>query len=186
MNQSENLYDKLNNVHASLRKQKEDAFRTKQLAEQRLAIQKQDREGVEKKGADTRAKLRTLKERAVEMKNVNGVNEAENKQFEKEVRSVMLGFDCGIIMMNRVLISLNEGSYCNMHYFVRQCLLANILLLIYLKHSTSLDTLNFRARRRSFPVLRIKKWKKPTCVTTQCQLPRIFYVISVRTHPRMI
>ena len=91
MNQSENLYDKLNNVHASLRKQKEDAFRTKQLAEQRLAIQKQDREGVEKKGADTRAKLRTLKERAVEMKNVNGVNEAENKQFEKEVRSIMLG-----------------------------------------------------------------------------------------------
>ena len=88
MNQSENLYDKLNNVHASLRKQKEDAFRTKQLAEQRLAIQKQDREGVEKKGADTRAKLRTLKERTVEMKNVNGVNEAENKQFEKEVRNL--------------------------------------------------------------------------------------------------
>ena len=178
MNQSENLYDKLNNVHASLRKQKEDAFRTKQLAEQRLAIQKQDREGVEKKGADTRAKLRTLKERAVEMKNVNGVNEAENKQFEKEVRSIMLGFDCWELK--------NKGDGYRFIEGVAKLFFLILILSFSFKHSTNLDTLNYRARRRSFPVLRIKKWKKPTCVTTPCQLPRSFYVISVRTHPRMI
>ena len=44
MNSHEQLYEKLNNVHASLRKEKEDAYRTKQLAEQRLQLSRQDRE----------------------------------------------------------------------------------------------------------------------------------------------
>ena len=34
----ESIYDKLNNVHASLRKQKEDAFRGRNLAEERLRL----------------------------------------------------------------------------------------------------------------------------------------------------
>jgi len=82
--QTENLYDKLNNVHATLRKQKEDAFRTKQLAEQRYAIQRADRENMEKKCAETRAKLVSLKERAVEMKNVNAALEEKNKHVKRE------------------------------------------------------------------------------------------------------
>ena len=84
---AESLYDKLNNVHASLRKQKEDAFRTKQLAEERLRLARQDREAMERKGNETKVQLRQLKEKAVEMKNTNAIMEAENKQMEKEVRS---------------------------------------------------------------------------------------------------
>ena len=89
-NQSESsnsLYDKLNNVHASLRKQKEDAFRTKQLAEQRLDIQRQDRTGMEKKAAENRSNLHSLKENAAEMKNVNLTLEVQSKGLEKEVRN---------------------------------------------------------------------------------------------------
>ena len=79
------LYDKLNNVHASLRKQKEDAYRTKQLAEQRLAIARQDREALEKKGVEMKNQLRQLKENAVEMKTGNDKMEMENRQVEREV-----------------------------------------------------------------------------------------------------
>ena len=83
---SSSLYDKLNNVHASLRKQKEDAFRTKQLAEQRLNIQRQDRETMERKAAETRSNLHLLKENATEMKNGNITLEVQSKGLEKEVR----------------------------------------------------------------------------------------------------
>lgn len=86
MNSHEQLYEKLNNVHASLRKEKEDAYRTKQLAEQRLQLARQDREAAEKKGNETQAQLRQLKERAAEMKGSNAAAEAKNKQMEKEVR----------------------------------------------------------------------------------------------------
>jgi len=110
MNSHEQLYEKLNNVHASLRKEKEDAYRTKQLAEQRLQLARQDREAAEKKWNETRAQLRQLKERAAEMKKSNAAVEAENKQMEKEVRlcsfewcSMMckscrfeFGYQCGI------------------------------------------------------------------------------------------
>ena len=90
-NQSESssLYDKLNNVHASLRKQKEDAFRTKQLAEQRLNIQRQDRETMERKAAETRSNLHSLKENATEMKNGNITLEVQSKGLEKEVRCLI-------------------------------------------------------------------------------------------------
>jgi len=80
----ESIYDKLNNVHASLRKQKEDAFRTKQLAEERLRLARQDREAMERKGNDIKTQLRQLKERAGEMKAKNEVMEKENRQMEKE------------------------------------------------------------------------------------------------------
>ena len=93
--QTENLYDKLNNVHATLRKQKEDAFRTKQLAEQRYAIQRADRENMEKKCAETRAKLVSLKERAVEMKNVNAALEEKNKHVKREVCVSLLALGGG-------------------------------------------------------------------------------------------
>ena len=81
----ENLYDKLNNVHASLRKEKEDAHRTKQLAEQRLQLARADREAAEKRGVETRTQLQKLKTRTVDMKASNTVVENENKQLEKEV-----------------------------------------------------------------------------------------------------
>jgi hypothetical protein len=89
MNSHEQLYEKLNNVHASLRKEKEDAYRTKQLAEQRLRLARQDREAAEKKGNETRAQLRQLKERAAEMKKSNASVETDNKQLEKEVRACL-------------------------------------------------------------------------------------------------
>ena len=88
MNASANLYDKLNNVHASLRKAKEDAFRTKQLAEERLRLARQDREFIEKKGDETKVQLRALMERAAVMKSENGRVEMGNRQLEKEVRSI--------------------------------------------------------------------------------------------------
>lgn len=81
----DNLYDKLNNVHASLRKEKEDAHRTKQLAEQRLQLARADREAAEKRNAETRTQLQQLKNRTVEMKASNASMENENKQLEKEV-----------------------------------------------------------------------------------------------------
>ena len=85
-NHAASVYDKLNNIHASLRKQKEDAYRTKQLAEERLRLARQDRESMEKRGNDARAQLRQLKERATAMKEANAAVEARNKQMEKEVR----------------------------------------------------------------------------------------------------
>lgn len=78
------LYDKLNNVHASLRKQKEDAYRTKQLAEERLRLARQDREAMERKGNETKVQLRQLKEGALKMKGENEAMEKENRQMEKE------------------------------------------------------------------------------------------------------
>lgn len=86
MNSShENLYDKLNNVHASLRKEKEDAHRTKQLAEQRLKLARADREVAEKRGVESRTQLQQLKTRTMEMKASNSAVENENKKLEKEV-----------------------------------------------------------------------------------------------------
>ncbi|KAL3765495.1 hypothetical protein ACHAW5_007378 [Stephanodiscus triporus] len=84
MNSHEHLYEKLNTVHASLRKEKDDAYRTMQLAEQRLQLARQDREAAEKKGNETRAQLRQLKDRVDEMKRSNAAADAENKQMEKE------------------------------------------------------------------------------------------------------
>lgn len=86
MNSHEQLYEKLNNVHASLRKEKEDAYRSKQLAEQRLQLARSDREAAERKGSETVTQLRQLKEKAIEMKKVNAIVEAENRLMEKEVR----------------------------------------------------------------------------------------------------
>ena len=86
MNAHEQLYEKLNNVHASLRKEKEDAYRSKQLAEQRLQLARSDREAAERKGSETVTQLRQLKEKAIEMKKVNAIVEAENRLMEKEVR----------------------------------------------------------------------------------------------------
>eukprot|EP00578_Thalassiosira_sp_NH16_P000773 CAMPEP_0181139624 /NCGR_PEP_ID=MMETSP1071-20121207/34879_1 /TAXON_ID=35127 /ORGANISM="Thalassiosira sp., Strain NH16" /LENGTH=226 /DNA_ID=CAMNT_0023226539 /DNA_START=834 /DNA_END=1514 /DNA_ORIENTATION=+ len=83
-NHAPSVYDKLNNIHASLRKQKEDAYRTKQLAEERLRLARHDRESMEKRGNDARAQLRQLKERATAMKEANAAVEARNKQMEKE------------------------------------------------------------------------------------------------------
>lgn len=85
-NHASALYDKLNNVHASLRKQRDDAYRTKQLADNRLQIARQDRENLEKAGGEMKVRLQKLREVAVEMKGVNGRVEAENKLMEKEVR----------------------------------------------------------------------------------------------------
>ena len=98
---SSSLYDKLNNVHASLRKQKEDAFRTKQLAEQRLNIQRQDRETMERKAAETRSNLHSLKENATEMKNGNITLEVQSKGLEKEVRR----FDFFVLLFS---LEMNE------------------------------------------------------------------------------
>ena len=89
------LYDKLNNVHTSLRKQKEDAYRAKQLAEQRLALACQDREAFEKKGVEMKNQLRQLKENAVQMKAGNSKLEVECKHVEKEVR-VICWCVCGV------------------------------------------------------------------------------------------
>jgi len=84
MDPSASIYDKLNNVHASLRKQKEDAYRTKQLAEERLRLARVDREALEKKQQETKVQLRMLKEKAVGMKGANGGVEGSNRQMEKE------------------------------------------------------------------------------------------------------
>lgn len=124
MNSHEQLYEKLNNVHASLRKEKEDAYRTKQLAEQRLQLARQDREAAEKKWNETRAQLRQLKERAAEMKHSNAAVEAENKQMEKEVGSCSFewcsmmckscffefGYPCGISPRCWLLTALFPSS----------------------------------------------------------------------------
>lgn len=83
-NHAASVYDKLNNVHASLRKQKEDAYRTKQLAEERLRLARQDRESMERRGNDARTQLRGLKERAAATKEANAAVEAGNKRMEKE------------------------------------------------------------------------------------------------------
>lgn len=83
-NPSESIYDKLNNVHASLRRQKEDSYRSRNLAEERLRLARQDREALERKGNQTRAQLEQLKEQAVEMKGANAVMETGNIQLEKE------------------------------------------------------------------------------------------------------
>jgi hypothetical protein len=88
MNSHEQLYEKLNNVHASLRKEKEDAYRSKQLAEQRLQLARSDREAAERKGSETVTQLRQLKEKAIEIKKVNAIVEAEIRLMEKEVRMV--------------------------------------------------------------------------------------------------
>ena len=90
MNHGENLYDKLNNVHATLRKSRDDALRGKQLAEERLRISRKDREDAEKKDNEMREELRRLKEKAVEMKSTNARMEAENRLSEKEVSCVGL------------------------------------------------------------------------------------------------
>lgn len=81
---TESIYDKLNNVHASLRKQKEDAFRGRNLAEERLRLARLDRETLERKGNETKAQLRHLKEKASKMKSVNVAMEKDNSQLEKE------------------------------------------------------------------------------------------------------
>lgn len=86
MNSHEQLYEKLNNVHASLRKEKEDAYRSKQLAEQRLQLARSDREAAERKGSETVTQLRQLKEKAIEMKKVNAIVEYENRLMENDVR----------------------------------------------------------------------------------------------------
>ena len=85
MDPSASIYDKLNNVHASLRKQKEDAYRTKQLAEERLRLARVDREALEKKQQETEVQLILLKENTVRMKGANGGVEGGNGQMEKEV-----------------------------------------------------------------------------------------------------
>ena len=86
MNSHEQLYEKINNVHATLRKEKEDAYRSKQLADQRLQLARQDREAAERKGSVTVAQLREMKEKGAEMKKANATAEAENTLLEKEVR----------------------------------------------------------------------------------------------------
>lgn len=105
MNSHEHLYEKLNTVHASLRKEKDDAYRTKQLAEQRLQLARQDREAAEKKGNETRAQLRQLKERVDEMKRSNIAADAENKQMEKEVRVVFILEACSMMCVNRAVLT---------------------------------------------------------------------------------
>ncbi len=106
----ENLYDKLNNVHASLRKEKEDAHRTKQLAEQRLQLARADLEAAEKRGVETRTQLQKLKTRTMDMKASNAVVETENKQLEKEVRCCMRVCDVYSFLQFHSLIF--QKSFC--------------------------------------------------------------------------
>ncbi|KAL9185996.1 hypothetical protein ACHAXT_005234 [Thalassiosira profunda] len=78
------LTNKLNNVYASLRKEKEDALRSKQLAEERLRLAKADREQLDRKGQEERKSLRELREREGKMKGENGRSEGENEMLKKE------------------------------------------------------------------------------------------------------
>lgn len=108
----EHLYDKLNNVHASLRKEKEDAHRTKQLAEQRLQLARADRESAEKRGEETRTQLAQLKNRTVEMKASNAAMEKENRQLEKEV--------CSMTMCTREMSNFLGRQLIRIHLHTRR------------------------------------------------------------------
>jgi hypothetical protein len=159
MNSHENLYDKLNNVHASLRKEKEDAHRTKQLAEQRLQLARADREAMEKRGAETRAQLQRLKERTIEMKSTNAAMENENKLLEKEV--------CVFRAVHTA-----RGTYFYHRKLPTElvCCFDLIPFQTSINHtlpSSTFNTRNFKVRRKSSPAFRISVSTRPTVVITR-------------------